>query len=179
MTSKKLNLLVTAAFFVALDVIVTRFLSFEIPMPPFGPVRFDFQIVVAALCGYALGPMWAMLSLVASDLLGVMLNSGSLGIFLGFTLSAAVRGLMFGLLLHKKQINIGRLIVAVSAVYITTDVFLSTLWLSIMLSSPYLPMLIARLVPKAILLATELAASIGAIKLFNLIEKRSSTKGFL
>lgn len=178
MTSKKINLLVTAAFFVALDIIVVRLLSFEMAFP-FGPVRFDFQIVVSALCGYALGPMWAMLSLAAADLLGVLLNSGSLGIFLGFTLSAAVRGLLFGVFLHKKQINITRLIIAVCAVYITTDMLLSTLWLSIMLSAPYIPMMIARLVPKGILLVTEVVASIGAIKLFTLIEKRSRTKGYL
>ncbi|MEG0570281.1 MAG: hypothetical protein RR497_01405, partial [Oscillospiraceae bacterium] len=85
--NSKTKLLATSALFVALDIIVARFFSFEVVIAA-SPVKFDFQIVVAALCGFTLGPIWAAVTLTASDLLGVFLNSGSLGIFLGFTVSA-------------------------------------------------------------------------------------------
>lgn len=171
MTSKKIKKLVLAAFFVALDIIVARFLSFEIAFP-MGPVRFDFQIVVAALCGYALGPFWGALSLASADLLGVILNSGSLGIFLGFTLSAAVRGFLFGLLLHKREIKVQNLLISIPIVFVIVDLGLGTLWLSIMLSTPYLPLFITRIVPKMILLVVEVIGGIGSLKLYDIIYKR-------
>ena len=51
---KKIRIMVTAAFFVALDILTARYLGFELPSP-IGPIKFDFQLVVAALCGYVLG----------------------------------------------------------------------------------------------------------------------------
>lgn len=174
MTSKKVQIMVTAAFFVALDIIAARYLGFEFPTP-IGPIKFDFQIIVAALCGYALGPFWACLTLVSSDLLGAMLNSGSLGIFLGFTLSAALRGFGFGLLLHNKHITPLRIIICVMTVFIPIDLCLNTLWLSIIINAPYFPLLISRIIPKLILMGAEIVLTIALIKMFYIIKKPKST----
>lgn len=170
MSSKKIKMLVTAALFVALDIIVARFLGFEL-VTPLGPVKFDFQVVVAALCGYALGPLWAALTLVSSDLLGALLNGGSLGLFLGFTLSALLRGLLFGFLLHNKKPRSLRLILSVAIVFITVDWSLNTVWLSIMLGTPFFPLWLSRLIPKIVLMILEMALILFLPTLFSIIGK--------
>lgn len=168
---KKIRIMVTAAFFVALDILTARYLGFELPSP-IGPIKFDFQLVVAALCGYVLGPWQAGLTLVCSDLLGAALNSGSLGIFLGFTLSAAVRGVLFGFLLHEKKLSLPRMAGSIALVFLITDWGLNTLWLSIMLGTPYFPYLLARFFPKMVLLIADLGVSLCLGKLFTLLQKR-------
>lgn len=162
----KTRLLVVAAFFVALDIIVARYLGFEFPSIV-GPIKFDFQIVVAALCGYALGPVWGCLTLVTSDMLGALLNSGSVGFFFGFTVSAALRGLLFGLLLHNKEVKPMRIILSVIAVFIPIDLCLNTMWLSILMHAPYLPLFLSRIAPKLVLMAVETALTLGVGKLFH------------
>lgn len=161
----------TAAIFIALDIVVARLFGFEMPTP-FGPMKFDFQLIVAALCGYALGPWWGCLTLVSSDLLGAMMNSGSLGIFLGFTLSAAVRGVAFGGLLHNRRVSPLRIILTAGCVYLAVDLLLNTLWLSILTRSPYLPLLAGRAIPKLIWMAAEIALTLALTKLFEVIRLR-------
>lgn len=175
MSSNKIKLLVTAAFFVALDIIIARFLGFEVPTP-LGPVKFDFQVVVAALCGYALGPLWAALTLVSSDILGVLLNSGSLGMFFGFTVSAMLRGLLFGMLLHNKKPSALRLISSVVLVFVPIDLSLNTLWLSIMMSAPFLPLWISRIIPKLILMVFEMVPLLLLPSLFSIVTQKWKTK---
>lgn len=172
MTSKKVQTLVAAAFFVALDIIVARYLGFEIPFPVFGVIKVDFQLIVAALCGYALGPLWGCLTLVTSDLLGALLNSGSIGFFFGFTISAAVRGLLFGLLLHQKQVSRKRIVFSASLVYLSADLLLNTLWLSILTHAPYFPLLGARVAPKLIWMSVEIGVSFLLIRAFEIFRIR-------
>ena len=172
--NQRTKTVVTAAFFVALDIIVLRFLSFEIPTVG-GPIRFDFQIVVAALCGYALGPTWGGLSLLGSDLLSASLSRSSIPLFPGFTLSAFLKGFLFGLLLHKRDVKTSRLILSVVIVFILVDFLLSTYWISILSGTPYMVLFVSRILPKSILLTAEIIASVGAIKIFEIIRKRKVT----
>lgn len=163
--------MVTAAFFVALDIIVARYLGFEFPSPV-GPIKFDFQLVVAALCGYALGPLWGCLTLVTSDLLGVMLNAGSLGIFFGFTVSALLRGLLFGLLLYNKPLKPLRIIAAAAIVFVSVDFFLNAFWLSILTGTPYFVLIPTRVVLKMPLLVVDVILLLCLPKLFSIVNTK-------
>lgn len=168
MNSEKIKMIVTGALFVALDIIIARFFTFELPTP-LGPVKFDFQLVVAALCGFALGPLWGSLTLVGSDILGALLNGGSLGFFFGFTLTAFMRGVIFGLLLYKKEPKIPRLVTSSIIAFFICDFCMNTLWLSMILGTPYFPFLAARIIPKAVLLAADILLISCLKKLFNSI----------
>ncbi len=145
----KIKLLCMCAVIIALDVLFTRF--FVIMAGP--SLRFDIQTPVDAIGGYMLGPIWACISLVASDVLtGNMYGT----FFIGFTLSAAIRGLSFGFLLHKKNVSPLKFAIIVGAAFILIDILLTNLWLSIMYGSPYIPLLISRLLSgKLILLAAD------------------------
>lgn len=173
MTQKNIKKLVIASLFIALDIIITRFFSFEIPTLA-GPLRLNFQVIVAAFCGYMLGPLAAGFTLLTADLLGAFINSGSLGIFLGFTLSAFIRGLLMGFILKTRKPSPLRLSLSVFIVCSVTDILLNTLWLSVMTTTPFTPLLIGRLIPKLIfmIIITILLASMH--KCFPLISKKSN-----
>ena len=86
---------------------------------------FDFQTLAASICGYVLGPLWASVSLVAGYLLGWAVFGG---FFPGYILSAAVRGFMFGRLLHKKEVESKNFVLSVGVVFLTTDMILNSIW---------------------------------------------------
>jgi ECF transporter S component (folate family) len=153
----KTKMLVFAAFFMALDIIVSRFLAIKLP----GMIRVDFQTLVAACCGYVMGPIWAMSSLMASDILGFFIfDSKEFPFFIGFTITAALRGFLFGMAFRKLQLSelkkqTGMKIIWVSAtislVYLLLDFFLNGYWASIMMGVELLPTLISR-IPKVIVI---------------------------
>lgn len=171
MKSRNIKIMAMGALFIAIDIIVARFFSFELPTP-IGPLKFDFQSAVAAVCGFALGPLWGSVTLIGSDILGAMLNGGSLGFFPGFTLTAATRGMIFGFMLYKKDVKPFRTILALALVIVVCDWGLNTLWLSIMLSAPFFPMLVSRIIPKAILFLGDAILILCLKKLFVIIKAK-------
>ncbi|MEG0570280.1 MAG: hypothetical protein RR497_01400, partial [Oscillospiraceae bacterium] len=56
-------------------------------------------------------------------------------------------------------------------VFTLVDVFLNTLWLSFLMGTAYFPLLLTRIIPKAILMCAEIVILLGLTKLFALIEK--------
>ena len=81
---------------------------------------------------------------ILADLLGATLfPSGSF--FPGFTLTAALRGASYGLLLSKKQTPV-RILLVVLFNQLVLGLALNTLWISILYGSAYGPLLVTRLV---------------------------------
>ena len=65
-------------------------------------VKSDSVFLPIALCAMLFGPIWAGIAAAAADFLGATLFPIGL-IFVGFTISAFARGMVFGLFLHKKE----------------------------------------------------------------------------
>ena len=97
-----LKKLVLAALFVALDLLFTRVFCVYLMG---GAERVSLQTVASAVCGWALGPWWGAGVAAAADLLGSVAGSSGLSFFPGFTLTAALRGFTYGLLLHRKPVT--------------------------------------------------------------------------
>ena len=147
---KKLNtrMIATIGMFVAIEVILSRFLSINTPF-----VKIGFAFVPCALCAvlFGFGPT-VCLELVA-DLLGATLfPSGSF--FPGFTLTAGLRGASYGLLLHKKQTPL-RILLAVAFNQLVLGLCLNTLWISILYGSSFGALLVTRSVQCLVLIPVE------------------------
>ena len=125
MAKNSLRKLTLCALLIALDIVITRFLSITIP----GVDRIGFAFVVHALIGSLLGPLWGFFALVASDLLGMALFSAGQAIIIGLTLSAGVRGLLYGLLLYKKGANMRAIVFATLATLLVCDFALTPFFL--------------------------------------------------
>lgn len=123
--------LVIAAIFVAIEISSTRFIFANWAYLPPGTymVRVSAQFLCYALCGWFVGPVWAMASAVAGDLIGVFINAGGGGsIFLGYTATAAISGLMFGFLLHKREPKLWRAILVLVIYQLVICLPLNSLW---------------------------------------------------
>ncbi len=126
--SQNTRKLALAALFVALDIIVTRFCSIQVTPA----VRIGFQSAVFALGGFFLGPVYAAIAFVASDLLGVAINSSGGAIIPLFTVCAGLSGLIYGFVLHDKPVSVWRTLIAFGIHMVIVNLLLRTfaLWMA-------------------------------------------------
>ena len=100
---------------------------------------------------------------VVADVLGASLfPSGPF--FPGFTLTAVLNALVYGLLLYKKP-SVLRVVIVVVINQFGLSLFLTPLWLSILYDLPYWVTVVGRLYQIAILTAVEIAVNILLVRL--------------
>ena len=73
----------------------------------------------------------------------------------GFTLTAALTGALFGLLLHQKRTP-ARIAAAAAVNQLVLSLMLNTLWISILYGSPYGPLFLTRSVQTLVMLPVQL-----------------------
>lgn len=113
-----------AALFVALHVILNQF-----TIPLAGDVlQLSFDFLPLAAAGYLCGPWVAALAGGMGDVLGyIMRPSGPY--FAGFTLSAILMGMLYGLWYYKKPVTLWRSIAGQLTNVAVFNFFLTPLWL--------------------------------------------------
>lgn len=137
------TVIVCISLLVALNVILTRFLSINTTF-----LRIGFGFLPVAIAGAAFGPFWAAVCGAVGDVLGMMIfPSGEY--FPGFTLTAILTGITFGIFLHRRY-SLLKNVLACCFVCLVLNLCLDTLWLSIMYGEGYLVLLPARLIKSAI-----------------------------
>lgn len=134
------SVIVGVALLIALNVILTRFLSISTTY-----LRIGFGVLPVAIAGIAYGPLWGGVCGAVGDLLGMMIFPTGGDFFPGFTLTAFLTGFLFGIFLHRRY-SVLRLLLACLLVCIALNLVLDTLWLVIMYGSGALSLLPARIV---------------------------------
>ncbi|PYG88754.1 ECF transporter S component (folate family) [Ruminiclostridium sufflavum DSM 19573] len=122
MHDKTRNILFVGLF-VALEIILTRFTSVETLT-----VRISFEFIAVALSAILFGPVTAGTAAAAADILGMIIFPKG-PYFPGFTLSAFVSGILYGLILYKKRITLVRTFFSALAVIVITGLIMNTVWL--------------------------------------------------
>lgn len=136
----------------AISIVLTRVFGFVLPIAGVGALRISFGEIPLIIAGVLFGPWAGALTGLASDLIGYMINSHGGAFFPGFALSAALTGLLAGLLLHKKRANL-RLWQVGLAVLVTdllTGVLLNTFWLTILFGQGFFVLLPMRLLARVV-----------------------------
>lgn len=137
--SNYVNQMAIMGVLIAMDVILTRFLSINTPI-----TRIGFTFVARVTAAIVLGPIQAAAVGGIADFVGaIAFPSGPY--FPGFTLTAVMFGLIYGLFLHKKVTPV-RIVGAVVVSQIICSLGLNTLWLTMMTESNYLALLSTRLI---------------------------------
>ncbi len=145
----KLRIIVQVALLIALEVVLSRFLSIATPI-----VKIGFGFVPIAICAMMFGPLWAGFLGATADFIGATLFP--IGpYFPGFTLSAALTGIVFGLFLYKKDGSGLSLAGAVSVNCLGISLVLSTYWLTILTNTPFLTLLPTRVVQNLIMIPVQ------------------------
>ena len=147
--NKHLKTMIHVAVLVALEVVLSRFLSI-----PTQFMKIGFAFVPLAVCGMLFGPWWAALCGGLADFLGAILFP--IGpYFPGFTLSNALVGMMFGYCLYQKFSGWKHIAKASVVNNLVISLLISTYWLHLLYGSPYLGLLPTRLAQNCVMLVLE------------------------
>lgn len=147
--SKKIIL---TAVLLALLVVLSRFLSIKTPL-----MKISFAFVPTMLCATWLGWKWTVLLNLLGDLIGATLFPTG-PFFMGYTISTAIAGFIYGVLLYQKTGHsltqkqlIMRAIIATVLVAIIVNMGLNTLWTSITSGKAFWPLLGTRIVKQLLM----------------------------
>lgn len=130
------NTLSGAAVLIALNIVITRFLSVTI-----GPVRIGFGFVPVAFGSMLYGSVTGAVIAVTADALGALLQGT--GYWPGFGLSAALCGMTYGLLNGRKK-NCKNIAICVILQAVVIDAFLGALWHTVYIGMPFSAALASR-----------------------------------
>lgn len=133
---------------VALEMVLTRFLTIHTWNLKIG---FSFVPVVVAAILY--GPVTAGLVAAIGDVIAAVLFPVG-AFFPGFTLSAFLTGIVFGLFLKKSQSAV-RIAGSVVAAQFVISQILNTYWIAFLYGSPYLPLFATRIYQTAVMTVVE------------------------
>lgn len=125
-------------------------MGLQIKLPP--NLRIGFGFLCNAAIGMLFGPAVGMMAGVCTDVLGWFAGNLSMGAYFpGFTLTAVVGGLLWGLWLYPRRLSVGRAIGAKLCVNVICNIGLNTLWLTIT-GGEAMRVLLALRVPKNLLI---------------------------
>ena len=130
--------LTSMALLIALEIVLSRFLSISA-----WNTKIGFAFVPVVIAAILLGPLYAGIVGAAADFLGALLFPIG-AYFPGFTLTAFLMGLCYGLFLYRNQ-SFPRILGAVAVHQLILSLLLNTLWISLLYGSPYAPLLLSRL----------------------------------
>jgi ECF transporter S component (folate family) len=136
--------LTAMALLIALEIILSRFLSLSA-----WNTKIGFSFVPVVIAAILLGPIYAGIVGALADFVGAVLFPIG-AYFPGFTLTAFLTGMVYGLFLYKRQ-SLPRILGAVAVNQFILSLLLNTLWISVLYGSPFGPLLVTRLVQSAIL----------------------------
>lgn len=154
--SKNKKIILTAVL-LAMQIVLSRFLSVKTPI-----LKISFAFIPSMLCAIWLGTKWIVLLNVLGDIVGATLFPTG-AFFIGYTISTAISGLIYGLLLYKKEDNsytdkqfIIRLTISVILVTCISNIGLNTLWISITTGKAFIVLLGTRIVKELIMIPIQI-----------------------
>ena len=135
---------------VALEVVIAQFITFR----PTQSIKLSLDFIPIVIAGILYGPAPALVISILADILGAFLFPVG-PYFPGFTVTAALTGLLYGALLHEKQ-TMPRVALSVGVQQWVLSLGLNTFWLHVLYGMPYLATLLGRLVQVAIMTVVQI-----------------------
>jgi ECF transporter S component (folate family) len=141
--------IIIIGFLIALEIILTRFLSVNTPI-----VRIGFGFIPVAIIAVLFGPIWAGVAYAIGDIIGALLFPTG-AFFPGFTLTALLTGLTFGIFLYGKKVTWKTTLPASLIVCILLNLCLDTFWLYILMNNGIWALLPARLIKCGVMIVLQ------------------------
>lgn len=153
--------LVIMGVLVAMEIVLSRFLSFNT-----WNTKIGFGFIPIAAAAILMGPVEAAVCGGLADFLGATLFPIG-AYFPGFTATAALTGLVFGLFFHKEQTPL-RVVPAVLINQFILGLLVNTYWISVLYGSPFKELLVTRVTQSVVLSIVQIA---GILALANLLKR--------
>ena len=126
-------------------------------------LRINFGFLPVAVAGLIAGPVYAAMVGAIADVLGMVLfPSGSF--FLGFTLIAALNGVIYGLFLYRKDLSLPRTALCLLTVVLISHILLNTLCLYLLYGKAVLASFWVRTLKNIIQYPINVALLYGAVR---------------
>ena len=139
--------LVLLALMVAMNVVLGRFSIQLVPEVRLSILGF----LPIALAAHLMGPLYGALTGAAGDIVNYMLFTHVYGAYFpGYTLTAALSGLWYGIMLYRHKVTWTRAILTILPVIILGEMGLNSLWVYMMYSKTFWANLPMRLVTNAV-----------------------------
>lgn len=135
---------------VALQIVFTRFASITLPF-----IRIGFDFFPIAITGILFGWALAGIASFGADLIGIFLFPSGAAFFPGFSLTAFLKGAIYGAFLYQQPKSMTRIIGAVVVESVVTLV-LNSIWLYMMMGPAMFASLPARLINFAVMLPVKI-----------------------
>ncbi|MFV0496968.1 MAG: folate family ECF transporter S component [Candidatus Fimivivens sp.] len=140
MRSKSAFKIANIALLIALQIVLSRFLSISTPI-----VKIGFSFIPLSMVAMLYGPFYATAGAAIADIIGAVLFP--IGVYFpGFTLTAALTGLTYGLILYQKPKSWGRILLAVLIIGGVLHLGLNTFWLQMTTGKAYMALLVPRII---------------------------------
>lgn len=148
---RNIRLIVSSGLFIAMEVVLTRFLSIQTPI-----VRIGFSFIPIAISSMMFGPIFGGVTAALADIIGMIIFPNGGAYFPGFTLSAFLTGAIYGLFLHKKTKTFFRISMAVIIISVFVNLGLDTVWLWIITGKGFMAILPPRIVKTLIMIPIQI-----------------------
>ena len=151
-----LKKVIIAALMLAATIVLSRFLSVKTPI-----IVISFSYIPIMLCAILLGPWWTMLVAGLADLIGALLFPFG-AYFVGYTISATLSGLIYGIFLrYKKEMSYKKFLLMLSISTLLSiaicNGLLNSLWIYITTKKALIAILPTRLVKELVMLPIQIA----------------------
>ena len=113
-------------------------------------IRISFSTIANQLVYYLFGTVFGCVFGGVLDVLKYLIKPTG-GFFPGFTLSAAVAGALYGVFYYRKPVRLWRVLAAELVVAVICNMFLGTLWLSMLYGKAFMVLLPMRVVKNLIM----------------------------
>ena len=142
----KIKKIVISGMLLALLIILSRFVSIKTQI-----LVISFSFIPIIMSAIWLGPKYSTLISMLGDLIGAILFPFGT-FFIGYTISQAITGFVYGMFLYKKGEELStkelliRLTISSLIVLILINVFLTSLWIHIQYGKAYIAIMTGRIV---------------------------------
>jgi ECF transporter S component (folate family) len=137
------------ALLIALNVLLTHPLSINTET-----LRIGFGFLPIALAAILYGPIYTCAAAVIGDVVGALLFPTG-AFFPGFTLTALLTGLIYGMFLYRKDISWKRMLLPALLVCLLLNLGMDTFWLYLMYGKGVVGQIPLRILKTAILLLVQ------------------------
>jgi len=147
--NKNTKKIVIVAMLVAFNVIFSRLLAFNVLIAKVG-----LGFAATAVCAMLYGPVWAGVCAALADLVGALLFPTG-AYFPGFTVTAAMTGVIYGLFLYKSRPNLKRCFLASLTNSLAVTLAANSLMIHFVFGPELVPLIAARSAETLIMLALQ------------------------
>ena len=133
-----------------MDVLLTRVFAINTPI-----MKIGLGFMAVALCAALYGPWWSSLVAALADIAGSLIFPTG-AYFPGFTLTAALTGIIFGLCLYKKKKDLKHAVTASALNVLIVTYIANSAMISYVSGTPYVELLKIRAIQLLIMLPIQI-----------------------